>query len=78
MAYICYKPAGSCSTCEHFRFDEDYGNNVCFAQTDAEEKSSELNICGYDGCDGCLWQHAHDIELCRMEAEKNKKKGELP
>ena len=38
MAYICTKPKGSCSKCPHYRFDEDYGNNACFAELDKKEK----------------------------------------
>ncbi|MBO5435149.1 hypothetical protein J6A31_04935 [bacterium] len=33
MAYICTKPANSCSTCNHLRPDED-GRPSCFAQVD--------------------------------------------
>lgn len=34
MAYICYKPKGSCINCEHFRFDEDKQCNCCWAAYD--------------------------------------------
>lgn len=27
-------------------------------------------ICGEDGCDGCLLQHAYDIDACKAEAER--------
>lgn len=35
-AYICYKPKGSCPTCEHYRHDPDYGAKACFAAQDEE------------------------------------------
>lgn len=38
-AYICIKPAGSCNTCEHYRYDEDYGSKVCFAEQDLKRDS---------------------------------------
>ena len=44
MAYICEKPAGSCNTCEHYRFDDDYGAKACFAEVDVLEVG---NICTY-------------------------------
>lgn len=34
MAYICSKPAGSCSTCNHFRFDDERNRMACFAKED--------------------------------------------
>ena len=34
MAYICYKPKGSCVSCEHFRYDEDKERNCCWAAYD--------------------------------------------
>lgn len=27
-------------------------------------------ICGEDGCDGCLYQHRTDIEVCEAEAKR--------
>ena len=36
MAYFCYKPAGSCKTCPHYRWDEDYQGMSCWAQIDKE------------------------------------------
>lgn len=47
-AYICYKPKGSCKTCEHFRFDEDRGDMACFALVDEKKarlKDSSENKC---------------------------------
>ena len=38
MAYICYKPAGSCKTCPHFRWDEDRERMACWAKFDEENK----------------------------------------
>lgn len=32
MAYICNKPAGSCESCEHYRFDKEEQRMACFAQ----------------------------------------------
>lgn len=34
MAYICYKPKGSCEACPHYRFDEDKQRNGCWAVYD--------------------------------------------
>lgn len=34
MAYICDKPAGSCKTCKHYRFDEDRQRMACFVKID--------------------------------------------
>ena len=34
MAYICYKPKGSCEKCRHYRADEN-GRMICYAMTDA-------------------------------------------
>jgi len=31
MAYICYKPAGSCKTCEHYKYDREEHRMACFA-----------------------------------------------
>lgn len=39
MAYICMKPKGSCPTCEHYRYDEDYNGKACFAQKDETNTS---------------------------------------
>lgn len=41
MAYICYKPPGSCATCPLFRYDEDKMRKCCFAKSD--EKNSGKN-----------------------------------
>ena len=32
MAYICNKPAGSCESCEHYRFDKEEQRMACFEQ----------------------------------------------
>lgn len=37
MAYICYRPKGSCPTCVHFRWDEENMRMSCWAQKDEEE-----------------------------------------
>ena len=39
-AYICKKPRGSCSTCEHNRFDDDYGSRCCWAAYDIKNKTN--------------------------------------
>lgn len=39
MAYICEKPKGSCQTCPHYRYDEDYQGKVCFAAEDERRKT---------------------------------------
>ena len=36
MAYICYKPAGSCKMCQHYRWDEDSNRMCCWAKVDEE------------------------------------------
>ena len=36
MAYICYKPKGSCSTCPHCRWDDDKQRMCCWAKYDEE------------------------------------------
>ena len=36
MAYICYKPEGSCKTCSHYRWDEDNQEMCCWAPFDKE------------------------------------------
>lgn len=43
MAYICEKPAGSCKSCEHYRFDDEYGRNACFAAQDAKSAAKKLH-----------------------------------
>ena len=39
MAYVCYKPAGSCKTCQHYRWDEDSNRMCCWAKFDEENKN---------------------------------------
>lgn len=39
MAYICYKPKGSCVNCEHFRYDEDKERNCCWVAYDKEHNT---------------------------------------
>ena len=34
MAYICYKPAGSCKTCPYYKWDEDAQRMCCNAKED--------------------------------------------
>lgn len=43
MAYICEKPKGSCTNCEHYRFDDEYGGNACFAAQDAKIAAKKLH-----------------------------------
>ena len=38
MTYICTRPKGSCSNCEHYRFDDDYGSKCCWAVYDKKDK----------------------------------------
>ena len=38
----------------------------------SDSEDADLTVCGEHGCDGCLFQHLHDIELCRQEAQKGK------
>ena len=33
-AYICLKPKGYCKKCNHYRYDEDYGDFTCYAKED--------------------------------------------
>lgn len=41
MAYICYKSAGSCKTCHHYRWDEDNQEMCCWAKFDEENKGDK-------------------------------------
>lgn len=41
MANICAKPSGSCPTCEHFRYDKEYGGMACWAQADKKNAEKE-------------------------------------
>lgn len=43
MAYICEKPKGSCTNCEHYRFDDEYGGKACFATQDAKMAAEKLH-----------------------------------
>jgi len=36
-------------------------------------KEDGLNICGEHGCDGCLYQHHNDIDICKQEAARKNK-----
>lgn len=42
MAYICTKPKGSCPTCNHYRYDEDYGGKACFAAQDEKKAKAQI------------------------------------
>jgi hypothetical protein len=33
----------------------------------------DISICGERGCDGCIFQHRGDIDLCKQEAERKNK-----
>lgn len=44
MAYICNKPANSCSSCEHYRYDDDYGGKACFAAQDAAKSNNTEKV----------------------------------
>lgn len=48
--------------CEYYRLVYPYGENT--------------TICGEDGCDGCLLQHANRIDLCKQKGTE--KLGLLP
>lgn len=37
MAYICNKPPHSCSSCEHYRYDNDRARYACFAAHDKKD-----------------------------------------
>lgn len=43
MAYICHKDH-NCKACEHYRYDEDYGDMACFAELDLEKDDSSTTI----------------------------------
>ena len=34
------------------------------------EEDADITICGEHGCDGCLYQHSQNIDLCKQEAAK--------
>ena len=56
MSYICYKPAGSCPGCGHYRFDEDYSGLACFAEIDekaAKNEKGDLHAVSKDDHDHC-------------------------
>ena len=38
-AYFCYKPKGSCPTCEHYRHDPESGTKACFAAQDKKNNT---------------------------------------
>ena len=40
MAQICYKPAGSCNTCKHYKYDEDLGRKACFEPEPSKESAT--------------------------------------
>ena len=40
MAYICYKPADSCQTCPHYRWDEDNQEMCCWAKFDEAKENN--------------------------------------
>lgn len=39
MAYICNNNQ-PCSDCKHYRYDDDYGGKICFAEQDAMTASA--------------------------------------
>jgi len=42
---------------------------------DIEDPDEDLTVCGEHGCDGCIWQHCGDIEICKTEGvEKGEEK----
>ena len=43
---------------------------VCKILSSVDLEDMDLNICGEHGCDGCLFQHQHDIELCEQVADR--------
>ena len=51
MGYTCNKPAGSCTTCDHFRFDEDKQDNACFATVDAFAEGADYELAFYKQVD---------------------------
>ena len=51
------------------------GEQLCYECKSEIEKEENITICGEDGCDGCLYQHAYDIEICKkiaLSREENK------
>lgn len=65
MAYICYKPKGSCKTCEHFRYDEDKMKMCCWAEYD--EKHNVEN-----GKRQIITSAATSVNTTRLPAVYNK------
>ena len=41
MAYICYKPSGSCKHCEYYKYDREERRMACFA-SDSNNKAELL------------------------------------
>lgn len=41
-AHICekYMKAGTCKNCPHYRYDEDYGRMLCWAESDKRGKQA--------------------------------------
>jgi hypothetical protein len=37
--YFCYRPKGSCSKCEYYRYDPERNDKACFAKHDVERRS---------------------------------------
>ena len=35
---------------------------------DCDDDAEFINLCGVDSCDGCLYQHSGNIELCKANA----------
>lgn len=48
MAYVCEKPKGSCKNCEHYKFDLDYGEKVCYAAIDKKSDDADETIYTHD------------------------------
>lgn len=43
MAFICTKPPKSCSSCSHYRFDDDRMRYACFAVEDSKKTKQTDN-----------------------------------
>lgn len=77
MAYICKKPAGSCETCPHWRYDVEYGSKVCYAAVDEYNKVTQkrrklaVNCTLYlDMCDDDTAESALDRLMSRLRDDE--------
>lgn len=42
----------------------------CRVLSSIDEDDMDLTVCGQHGCDGCVFQHSHDLELCKNQRKE--------